>query len=128
MPGAESVPPAGGGRQLIQSYGGGRFRIAGQSHVGSQLVFADRTMAWDARVAEDITLASLAQVTDFGEGVRILLVGCGRHFAQPPRALLQELRERGIVVEWMDTGAACRTFNVLISEDRDVAAALIVVD
>jgi len=45
-----------------------------------------------------------------------------------PSGLGEALRQQGMVLEWMDTGAACRTFNVLLGEDRRIAAALIAVD
>ena len=59
---------------------------------------------------------------------RILIIGCGRAITRQPMELTLELRAAGIGMEWMDTGAACRTFNVLLLEDREVAAALIAVD
>ena len=55
----------------------------------------------------------------------VLLLGCGPRAVLPPRALRDALRAKGLVVEPMDTGAACRTYNVLMAEDRRVAAALI---
>jgi uncharacterized protein len=58
----------------------------------------------------------------------LLIIGCGARFAAPPKGLRQDLRARGIAVEWMDTGAACRTFNVLLGEDRRAAAAILAVD
>jgi len=63
-----------------------------------------------------------------GEALDVLLVGCGPRFLPPPAGLVRALRESGIGLEWMDTGAACRTFNVLLAEERRVAAALIAVD
>jgi len=59
------------------------------------------------------------------KGKRILIVGCGPVFEAPPAGLREALAELDVVLEWMDTGAACRTFNVLLSEDRPCAAALI---
>jgi len=57
--------------------------------------------------------------------IELLLVGCGSKTVFIPENLRAELKSSDIVVETMDTGAACRTFNVLISEDRRVAAALV---
>ena len=62
------------------------------------------------------------------DGVEILVVGCGALFEPPPSGLREGLSKKGVVLEWMDTGAACRTFNVLLAEDRACAAALIAVD
>lgn len=69
-------------------------------------------------------------LTDLRSGpqVDVLIIGCGPAFQPPPKALKDGLKDWGVVLEWMDTGAACRTFNVLLSEDRACAAALIAVD
>lgn len=128
MFGLDITPALAPGRQLINGYGNGRFRIAGTSHVGSCLVFPTRTLTWPPATGAEITERSLSAVVAAEERVRILLIGCGRRFVTPPFPLIAAIREHGIVVEWMDTGAACRTFNVLLAEDRDVAAALIAVD
>ena len=56
----------------------------------------------------------------------ILLTGPA--FLPSPKGLRESLKDRGLVLEWMDTGAACRTFNVLLAEDRHCAAALIAVE
>ncbi len=128
MAGLDITPRLPAGRNLIQGYGDRRFRIGGESLQGSRIVFPDRTVPWSISVAQDVTLESLREVTAAAREVRILLVGCGRHFSPPPNALGEALRAHDIYLEWMDTGAACRTFNVLLLEDREVAAALIAVD
>ncbi len=74
-----------------------------------------------------MSLESLKPVTDLEDIPDILIVGCGEKFVPPIVKLKDELRDCGIVMEWMDTGAACRTFNVLLGESRHVAAALIAV-
>jgi len=56
------------------------------------------------------------------------LIGCGARIARVPEALRAQLRKRGIVVEPMDTGAACRTYNLLIAEGRRVAGAFVAVE
>ncbi len=91
-------------------------------------MFLERVLSWDVEADEGVTIESLAPVLDAPEPVDILVVGCGQAFAPPPKGLRENLREVGIGLEWMDTGAACRTFNVLLIEDRQVAAALIAVD
>jgi uncharacterized protein len=128
MAGPEGAPQSSAGKQIIESYGGGGFRIAGVRHSGSVLVFPDHTLAWPVDDAAEISATCLAEVVRRAESVRILIVGCGRAIAQQPLELTRELRGAGIGLEWMDTGAACRTFNVLLLEDREVAAALIAVD
>jgi uncharacterized protein len=116
------------GRQVIQSYGEGRFRIAGTAHAGSVLVWPERTEAWPVSEAGAISIDSLSAVVAAVEVTEILLVGCGARFLPVPLDLKDALRKEGMVLEWMDTGAACRTFNVLLGEDRRIAAALIAVD
>ena len=115
------------GRQIIEGYGDGKFRIAGTVHVGSIIVFPTRTIAWPVKSADEFDLDRLASVLDAEPAVEILLVGCGLRLVPLQRGLKQALRERGIGADPMDTGAACRTFNVLLSEERRVAAALIAV-
>jgi uncharacterized protein len=114
-------------RQLIQSYGDGHFRISGQHHQGSVIVFPERTLVWAVADPFAITLEALAAVTAPDAKVEILLIGTGRKASLISAELRQALRAQRIVVEAMDTGAACRTYNVLLAEERRVAAALIAV-
>jgi uncharacterized protein len=116
------------GRQLINGYGDGRFRIAGEVFEGGVLVFTESTVPWTVTTIDGLSLDSLEPIVSADPSVDILLIGCGPKFLMPPKVLREELREVGISMEWMDTGAACRTFNVLLSEERRVAAALIAVE
>jgi uncharacterized protein len=115
------------GRQYIESYGNGRFRISGVVHPGPVLVFRDRTLPWSVTDPAQLTVDSLAPVVESGD-VMVLLVGCGKRMALIAPELRQALRGAGIVIETMDTGGACRTYNVLLAEDRQVAAALMPVE
>ena len=128
MPALDITPRVGPGRQLIERYGNGGFRVAGVRYQGSVLVFPERTLLWPVRRAEDIDAQSLADITAAAAEVQILMVGCGATFQAPPPDLSAALRGSKIALEWMDTGAACRTFNVLLIEGRSIAAALIAVD
>ena len=112
------LPP---GRQMIERYGTGGFRISGTLYRGPVIVFPERTVVWEEAAA---TAASLAPVVVYG-GVELLLLGLGRRMAPVAAALRAALKAHGIAVEGMDTGAACRTYNVLLAEDRRVAAALL---
>jgi uncharacterized protein len=91
---------------------------------GSVLVFPDCTLPWSAVSASEVTRESLAPVIEHGD-VQILLLGLGRVMGALPHTLRRTLHTAGIVLEPMDTGAACRTYNVLVAEDRHVAAALL---
>jgi uncharacterized protein len=122
---ADITPPVSADHQIIQGYGDGGFRIAGQDHVGSVIVTALETTAWDVTSIDtmdaDYLLAALKRVPD----LTVLLLGTGPKMVPPATELRAELREAGIGLEFMDTGAACRTFNVLLAEERSAAAALI---
>jgi uncharacterized protein len=117
------------GRQIVESYGEGRFRVSGHIFVGSVLVFADRTIGWPPAAATDASIESLGAVLEEGRAgsVELLLFGQGPRMAPVPPELRQGLRAAGVGIEPMDTGAACRTYNVLVAEGRLVAAALIAV-
>ena len=112
------------GRQVIERYGASGFRVAGVIHRGPILVFPDRTEPWVAADADTVTFESLTPVVQDG-GVQILLLGLGRRMRAVPTFLRTALRAAGITLEPMDTGAACRTYNVLVAEERRVAAALL---
>ena len=115
---------APGERQFIESYGPGRFTVSGVDHAGSILVFADRTEAWPVAGFADLTGDHLAGAMA-DTGVDFILLGCGASIQFPSRALRDAAKAAGVSLEPMDTGAACRTFNVLTLEERRVAAALI---
>lgn len=125
---ADITPQVPQGRQLIQGYGGGGFRIAGVAHTSSVIVLPDETIAWQATSFDDISVPGLAPLLTENNGVEVLLIGCGPRMGMPIAEIRDALKAYSIVPEWMDTGAACRTFNVLLAEDRAVAAALIAVD
>ena len=122
------TPVVPAGRQLIEAYGNGGFQISGTRHEGSVIVFPDRTLLWPIQQIEDLNEASLAPVLTEDRRIEVLLVGCGVKAVFLPKELRHALRERGVVADVMDSGAACRTYNVLMSEDRQVAAALIAVE
>jgi uncharacterized protein len=115
------------GRQIVESYGDGRFRITGQLHESAILVFPERTLVWPVTSAAEANLENLEPILAAGRArtVELLLFGQGPRMLLVPKDLRQGLREAGIVLEPMDTGAACRTYNVLMAEGRLVAAALI---
>ena len=123
-----STAAEGGERQFIQAYGNGGFRVSGTAFEGSVLILPGRTVAWTATSVSSLSLDDLSGVLDAADEIEILLVGGGVSLVPVPDALRQTLRDVGIVVDTMDTGAACRTYSVLSGEDRRVAAALIAVD
>jgi uncharacterized protein len=116
------------GRAPIDAYGNGGFRFAEMSHKGSILCLPSGIYGWPLMDAADLTVAGFEQVFADAEQIEILLVGTGRELKPLPRELREALKAAGIFADPMGTGAAVRTFNVLLAEDRAVAAALIAVD
>jgi uncharacterized protein len=112
------------GHQVIERYGPSGFRVTGVIWRGPVLVFPELTLPWTAVEPSGVTAESLAPVVEHG-GVQILLLGLGSRMPVLHRELRGALRQAGISLEPMDTGAACRTYNLLVAEDRRVAAALI---
>jgi uncharacterized protein len=123
----QSAPPRYPGRAPIEAYGNGGFRFAGMSHRGSLLCLGDAIVAWPPESADGLTLGDFGLLLAEPAGIELLLLGTGRDLVLPSQALRSGLREAGIRVEPMDTGAACRTYNVLLAEGRPVGAALIAV-
>ena len=121
----EITPEISVDRQVIQSYGEGGFRISGVVIRGSVIVLPDHSLAWGIVRPEDVTIESLTPVIDAEPKVELLLLGCGRRQMMLADALLEAFKRVRLTAEPMDTGAACRTYNVLLAEDRRVAAALI---
>lgn len=119
-------PPVGG-LQLIQGYGDGGFRVSGRRYEGSILILPDRTESWPVGAMAALTLPSLTPIVEAEPAVEILIIGCGPTFTLAPLTLREVLKSKKIGVETMDTGAACRTYNVLAGEGRRVAAALVAV-
>ncbi|MEO9899503.1 Mth938-like domain-containing protein [Nisaea sp.] len=116
------------GLQLIEAYGDGAFRITGVRYEGAVFVFPDETQFWQQASVEGLTAAAFAPVTDRETVPEILLLGTGPRTEFILPSIRAEVREKGPVVDIMDTGAACRTYNVLLAEGRRVAAALLPVD
>lgn len=117
-------------RATIQAYGNGGFRFAGLSHRGSMLVLADGMHAWSMTSPSspaDLTSPLLA-LLDRLEPPHFLLVGTGRRQIFPEPAVHAAYLGRRIGLEVMDTGAACRTYNVLLAEQRPVMAAWVAVE
>lgn len=116
------------GRAPIDAYGNGGFRFAGMSHRGSLMCLPSGVYAWNAASFADLSLDAFARVLAEHETIEVLLVGAGRDIALLKPEWRAAFRERSMSADAMTTGAAVRTFNVMLSEERAVAAALIAVD
>ncbi len=123
----EVTPQIPEGRQIIQAYGTGGFRISNERREGAILIALETTLSWQVDNFESISVASIEPILEQA-AVEILLIGTGEKHLMMPVALRKEFSERGISIETMATPAACRTYNVLMAEERRVAAALLPVD
>ena len=116
------------GRSPIDAYGNGGFRFADMSHRGSILCLPSGVYGWEPANPTALTVDDFAKLFAETQRVEVLLVGTGRDIRLLPGPLRTALREAKISADPMSTGAAVRTYNVLLAEDRAVAAALIAVD
>ena len=116
------------GRAPIDAYGNGGFRFADMSHRGSPLLLPSGVYGWPVVAFEDADAAMFEQVFAERAAVDFLLYGTGETQRMPPEPVRAAFDAADIGLDFMDTGAACRTYNVLLAEDRPVAAALIAVD
>jgi uncharacterized protein len=116
------------GRHPLDAYGNGGFRFADMSHRGSILALPSGIHAWPVTSPAEITVKSLAPALAEGDALDFLLIGTGRDVAAISEPVRLRLREARIGLDVMQTGAAARTYNVLVGENRRVGAALIAVD
>ena len=111
----------------IDAYGNGGFAFAEMSHRGSLLCLPDAIWAWPVTRLAEIDRDSLARVFAAANTIDTLIIGTGTDIWAPPKDLREALRAVHIVLDHMQTGAAIRTYNIMIGERRRVAAALIAV-
>lgn len=116
------------GARRIDAYGGGGFRFAELSHRGSLLALPSGMWAWPYASPAELDDQAFARVLNEADAIDVLLVGTGVDIAGVGAPIRDALRANGIVVEAMATGAAVRTWNILLGENRRVAAALLAVD
>jgi len=116
------------GRAPIDAYGNGGFRFADMSHRGSILCLPDGIFGWEAPAPNALEPGHLATAVAALTPPGFLLVGTGEVQVFPKAEIVAQFAEAGLGLEAMSTGAACRTYNVLLAEGRPVAAALIAVD
>ena len=109
-------------KQIIQSYSETGFKISGKIYDNSVIVFPTRVVKWSPSPLAEIKPNDLdvQRLRDLD----VILLGTGKAMSFPPSAFRKAMKEEGVQLEAMDTGAACRTYNVLMAEGRRVAAAL----
>jgi uncharacterized protein len=112
----------------IDAYGDGGFRFAGMSHRGSLLCFPDGIWAWPVPDVTHLTEAALSAAFERAVDLDFFLLGVGRNPWILPEDMGRKFREYALSVDTMTTGAAVRTYNILLAENRRVGAGLIAVD
>jgi uncharacterized protein len=111
----------------IEAYGNGGFRFAGMSHRGSLLCFPDGIWAWPLNDVSELSEGTLSAVFDRAGNLDFFLIGAGRDPWVLPDELRRRFRDVSLSVDTMATGAAVRTYNILLAENRRVGAGLIAV-
>jgi len=115
------------GRYQIDAYGNGGFRFADMSHRGSILVLPSGVRAWPVNSIAELTDEAFEPVFEEADALELLLLGTGLDVAGIPSSFRERFREARIGLDVMQTGAAARTYNILLAENRRVGAALIAV-
>ena len=115
---------SGTGLPPIDAFGDGGFRIAGVRKEGATPIVDGAARPW-TRQGETLTLEDLRIFIDRPDRPDMVILGVGERLIHPPAAVRQAFRDAGIGLEVMDTATACRTYNLLAGEGRNVAAALI---
>jgi uncharacterized protein len=112
------------GKNTFTGYGPGYVEVNRARHTSSLVVSGTRLVTdWPASSVEALTADHLAAIVELQP--EIVLLGTGATFTFPEPARLAPLHRLGVGVEVMDTPAACRTYNILLGEGRNVVAALI---
>ena len=119
------------GKYPIDAYGAGGFKFAGMGHIGSILATPRGVTAIEAKTLADISVATLTplleEMSAAPGSIEFLVVGVGEKMAHLPPLLAKRLRAAGLRLEVMATGPAARIYNVLVNENRRVAALLLAV-
>lgn len=112
--------------KVIRAYAPGRINVSDELLTRSFIVAPDRLVAdWPPQRFEELTAAHLDAALALEPEILIIGTGATQRFL--PGELLAKLAAKGVGVEMMDTAAACRTYNILLSEDRKVVAALLMI-
>ena len=114
-------------RAPVDAYGNGGFRFADMSHRGSILIGMAGIWIWPVERFEQVSVEAFQPLLSVAQAPELLLLGTGTTIRMAQPEWREVLRKHGIRLEVMDTGAAARTFNVLLAEQRNVGAALIAV-
>ena len=116
------TPLVGQEKKTITAYGAGGFSLNQQRHEGSLFICGAFTSEWDGQLTAESLIPLLMQCAP-----DLFLIGTGKTMLALDPALRAALKAQNIALDVMDTGAACRTYNIVMAEDRRVAAALVAI-
>lgn len=117
------------GQHIIHGYGDGAFTINNTPVSGHVLVTPNQLSSWDINTIETLQPEDFSVLLSLENPIEILLIGTGNTPILLPHNLLKNIKETySVSIETMDTGAACRTYNILLSEGRNIGAALFAID
>jgi len=112
----------------IDAYGNGGFRFEDMSHIGSLLCLPSGMHKWDITNISEIERVDFSPIFDRHNEIDVFLIGTGKDIAFIDETIRQKFRDHQIIVEPMSTGAAVRTYNVLMAEKRAVSAGFIAIE
>jgi uncharacterized protein len=112
-------------RETIEAFGNDGFRFGGLSHQGSLLVLPSGMRAWRPQALDDVTADDFKELLAEKSNIDMLLIGSGAHMGFLSATVANELRAHAVNFDTMTTSAAIHIYNVVLSEGRRVAAALI---
>jgi uncharacterized protein len=115
------------GERVIEAYGDGGFRLTDGRHQGSIMILPHEISTFPCDDIESLQLRFLEPLLDAAEEIELVVLGTGSRQHFPSGEILQAFIERQLPLEVMDTGAACRTYNILVSESRRIGAAILAI-
>lgn len=115
------------GQLLVESYGDKGFRLSNGRVEGSVLILPTIVEKLAATSLSDVGVELFETILEAHDDIEILILGTGKTHQFPPAEIRKLFIKHHIALETMETGAACRTYNILVSEDRRVAAAIIAI-
>ncbi len=121
-----TAPPHYPEQVPLEAYGNGGFRFAGMSHRGSLLLLPSGIYAW-AKRTPDFSLEDFAPIFAEAHRIDFLILGTGERHLFPALEIREAFMAKGLGLEPMNSGAACRTYNMLLADGRAMAAAILAV-
>jgi uncharacterized protein len=121
------TPTISKNKKIIDAYGNGGFKVASERFEDSIIILPDSVHKFEHSDIESATQKHLEPILSNAEDIEVLIVGCGKATEFLNAEIEKLLRSKKISIEYMDTGAAARTYNILLTEERKVAVVLIAV-